>query len=265
MAGQCCGRPKLSDFGLNTDDPSVFSRAQYEKIPKILFIIYRVVIALYIFGITVAYLINQIEFFGGVLFVYLTNLGFFVFFFYLVMAAVTAVADTWILRTRTIEEVGIRHKIQCLLFNITLNVNIIVTLIYWSFLYDPSVSFFYDFHVHSFTTIVSLLDLFLTAMPVRFLHLIYPMGFGIAYLIMTLIYWGAGGVTRLGDYIYSFINYTESPGLAAGVACGVLIGVVLVQLLVWGLYKLRMWMWVRCSGDGRIVQSEDPGKMEEGL
>ena len=76
---------------------------QYEKIPKILFIIYRVVIALYIFGITVAYLINQIEFFGGVLFVYLTNLGFFVFFFYLVMAAVTAVADTWILRTRTIE------------------------------------------------------------------------------------------------------------------------------------------------------------------
>ena len=162
-------------------------------------------------------------------------------------------------------EVGIRHKIQCLLFNITLNVNIIVTLIYWSFLYDPSVSFFYDFHVHSFTTIVSLLDLFLTAMPVRFLHLIYPMGFGIAYLIMTLIYWGAGGVTRLGDYIYSFINYTESPGLAAGVACGVLIGVVLVQLLVWGLYKLRMWMWVRCSGDGRIVQSEDPGKMEEGL
>ncbi|XP_022107372.1 protein rolling stone-like [Acanthaster planci] len=277
MAMTCCERPKVSDFGLGSQESGVFHRTQWKKFPHVVFVAYRVILALYLLGILIAYLIQQINFFGGQAFVYLTNLGFIVFFIYVVLAGIVAVVDGAILklfRTRNSEDANtckmrIRHKMQWMFFNITINTNILVTIIYWGALYNPNFPFFYDFHVHTFTTIVSLIDLFLMPIPVRFLHFIYPIGFDLAYMALTVIFWAAGGRTISSTgAIYPFIDYSNAPGVAAGVIVGIFVAVIIMHGLIWALYKLRVWIWLRCGNEIEAVPTEadqDLGKMEEGL
>ena len=146
---------------------------------------------------------------------------------------------------------GIRHQIQWCLFNITTNVNLVVTIIYWSVLYSPSLDFslFYDFNLHATPAILTTLDLCVTAVPVRLLHFVYPLGFGIAYVTMTLIFWAVGGRTPYGP-IYPILDYENKPGLAAGVICGTAALVVVLQGVLWAVYKLRIRVWGRCRPDG---------------
>ncbi|XP_038056147.1 protein rolling stone-like [Patiria miniata] len=273
MSMKCCERPKPSDFGLSYDDASVFYRTQWKKFPYILFIIYRVVLALYLLGILIAYFVQQIQLLAGQAFVYLTNLGFIVFVIYMVVAAVVAVVDG-VIRPRMQNgqsedaPMGIRHKIHWMFFNITINLNILVTFIYWGALYNPAFPFFYDFHVHTVTSIVSLLDLFLTPIPVRFLQFIYPISFDVAYLALTVIFWAAGGRTISSTgAIYPFIDYTNSPGLAAGVILGIFVAVIIMHGLIWALYKLRVWIWLKCGNEAVTteIDIQEQDKLEGDL
>ncbi|XP_033628309.1 protein rolling stone-like [Asterias rubens] len=256
---ECCSRPKLSDLGFQVEDSSVFYRPQWSKIPWFVFVIYRVVLALYFLGYYLGDSIQQGETFSWRSFLYLTTLAFIVFIIYLVMAAVVAFLDGFISRKRSIPGMRIRHKLQWFLFNTTFSVNVIVVVTYWAVLYSPSENFpvFNNINVHLLTAVISLLDLLLTATPVRYLHVIYPILFGLSYLAITLINWAAGG-----DVIYFILDYSNYPGLAAGTIIGVITGVFIIHGVVWGLYKLRMWIWGRF---GNIEIVDDEIKIEEAL
>ena len=132
-----------------------------------------------------------------------------------------------------------RHKIQWFLFNITANINFIVTIIYWSVLYRSSRGLtFEDFNFHATPCILTTLDLCVTALPVRLLHVVYPAGFGIAYVTMTLIFWAAGGTPNRP--IYPFLDYENKPGVAAGLICGIGALIVVLHGGLWIVYKLRI-------------------------
>ncbi|XP_038058688.1 protein rolling stone-like [Patiria miniata] len=244
-----CERPKLSDLGLTTNDSSVFYCTQWTTWPWVHypFVLYRIVIALYMLGMLLATTIGQIQQIGGQTFLYLTNLALIVVAVYLLVGAFIAWLDGVILRSRNHEVMGIRHRIHWFLFSITININLIVTIVYWSLLYSPSYNgpSFFDFNVHATPAIISTLDLFVTAIPVRLLHFVYPLVFGIAYVVMTVIFWAAGGRTAYGP-IYPILDYTNDPGLAAGVICGVMVLCLVLQGALWCLYKLRMWVWMKC-------------------
>ncbi|XP_022108896.1 protein rolling stone-like [Acanthaster planci] len=250
--GYRCYRPKLADFGLTTKDSSVFYSAQWTKWPRFhyVFVLYRILVALYVLGIFIMVLVHDVRLRGGQSFVYLTMLAFIVVFIYLMVAGFVAWLDGIILRARNHEVMAIRHKIQWFFFNVTIDTNLIVTILYWSFLYSPEQNppSFRNFNVHATPAIITTLDLFLTAIPVRFLHFIYPLGFAISYIVMTLIFWAAGGRTPSGP-IYPFLDYDDDPGLAAGGICGAIALGFVVHCAFWCIYKFRVWVWTKCRGD----------------
>ena len=80
----------------------VYPFPQWSKIPWFVFVIYRVVLALYFLGYYLGDSIQQGETFSWRSFLYLTTLAFIVFIIYLVMAAVVAFLDGFISRKRSI-------------------------------------------------------------------------------------------------------------------------------------------------------------------
>ena len=84
---------------------------------------------------------------------------------------------------------------------------------------------------HLFNSVYIVVDLFVTAMPVRLFHFVYPMIYAIVYIIFSVIYWAADGVNQNGfDYIYEPLDW-DSPGTAALYSLlASFVGVPLVQV-----------------------------------
>ena len=105
----------------------------------------------------------------------------------------------------------------------------LITGIYWTLLapnapaeinLNPIV-----FHQHAINSVLFLIDIFMVAFPTRFLHVIYPIGFGVVYILFALILHFAG----VNSSIYPFLNFASNPGLAVGMIF--LCGFVLIPVL----------------------------------
>lgn len=65
------------------------------------------------------------------------------------------------------------------------------------------------------------------------------------YALFTVIYYLAEGRDSDGNrYIYDVIDWSE-PGRTFGVVVGCLVGLCVVYLVVYGLYKLRVFIYNR--------------------
>ncbi len=101
-------------------------------------------------------------------------------------------------------------------------------------------------HVHGVNVLVVLLDLFVSRMPYQFLHFCYATLFSFLYAIFSLIYFGAGGTNHLGrPYIYSSLDYGNSPGTAAGLAIVLVVVCIPLHLLLFLLAWLRDVIFTR--------------------
>ena len=157
---------------------------------------------------------------------------------------------------------GIRHMLQWFLFNIFVNGEIIVAVVYWTLLHDDkndTEEWIHDITAHLAPAIFSLIDVIFSATPVRLLHFIYPAGYGLTYFIFAVIYWAAGGLGGTNDdgtrntYIYSFLDFEDNLAMAMGFLVIMLIVCTVVHLLIWGVYRMK-----KCcsdSGDDRMEQT----------
>ena len=96
----------------------------------------------------------------------------------------------------------------------------------------------------------------LSSTPVRILHVVYSLIFGVSYLLLTVIFWAADGTNARGEpYIYSFVDYNETPGFSSGLVLGfVFVGQPLSQALLFGFYKLRCYLAKKCGKDLWLAQ-----------
>lgn len=150
------------------------------------------------------------------------------------------------------------HSVGWLLFNVAASVSLIVSTIYWSVLFPGQgnaessnndtkdtwemQNIEIDVVLHSINSILSLLDVFFSAMPVQLFHAIYVMLAGIVYGVFSVIYWAAGGTNTYNhkEYIYPILDYGGRPTVAAvTLVVSILVVVPLVQLLLYGFYNLR--------------------------
>lgn len=139
------------------------------------------------------------------------------------------------------------HKALWVIHSIAANMSITVTFLYWflfgSFDEPTGVGFAFDLSIHTLNCLFMLLDLALSSIPIRFLHFVYPMVFGVCYGISTVIYWAVERRT-----LYGLLDYGNAPGLAIGLLVGVLFVLVpLIQLLMFGLYRLRLLVVKNCK------------------
>ena len=135
------------------------------------------------------------------------------------------------------------HKGLWVIFNMAANSSILITLLYWTLVFGGETSGL-DVTTHLLNCVFMVADLMLSSTPVRILHVVYALIFGVSYLLLTVIFWAADGTNALGEpYIYSFVDYNESPGFSSGLVVGfVFVGQPLSQALLFGFYKLRGYL-----------------------
>ena len=133
-------------------------------------------------------------------------------------------------------------KLDWLLFDIVCLAAFTVTLVYFIGLYPQETTkppLIEDINVHAMNLVTVILDLLLGAMPVRLLHVIYPIIYGLVYTVFSLIYW-SGDHSRV---IYPKILDWNHPGMTAAIIAGlVVVGMPLLQAAIFVVYKLKLYV-----------------------
>ncbi len=83
----------------------------------------------------------------------------------------------------------------------------------------------------------------IVAIPVRLLHMIYPLAIGTIFVLFNLTYYKLGG--RGPDhhnYTYYMLNWTNAPRASSTVFI-VLLLCILVQMIIFGWYRFRVYIY----------------------
>ena len=134
------------------------------------------------------------------------------------------------------------QKIFWLFYIISANAGLLVTAGYWTVLFevDEPVDA-NNITKHAINSVFMVIDTFLSSIPVRLFHSVYPLLYIIVYLAFTVVYWQLGGTNIQGQpYIYSLLDYNN---FEASTGCIIAFFLLLVQpvlqLILFGLVKLR--------------------------
>ena len=235
-----------------------------------LYVVYRWIVALYFFAWFMVILNNANISLKAKYLIYITNWAFIVWNTYLIFAAVsvtinticenTSMRDSILRRKSCQNELTVAYtdeaekrqtqltwydKLQWLLFSIGTECAVAVTVLYWGLFYDPHSEhnlFSIDsLHMHLINGIVALIELWITAIPIRFYHALHLILFALCYILFTVFYYVASGTDPSGNkFIYPFLNYESNPGGALGLALGcVFIFTTLIHMVFFTLYLCR--------------------------
>ncbi|XP_033115468.1 uncharacterized protein LOC117115673 [Anneissia japonica] len=141
-------------------------------------------------------------------------------------------------------------KLTWILQSCAFSLVLIITAMYWIIEFDSTVSevTVFNVHVHGVALFLVVLDLFLTASPVRFFHFVYPSFVVIAYIIFTYIYYRFGGTNEYGDsYLYKdWVDWKNIETKTSIVAvCTTFVAVPVAHMLFCLLHLIRKRMF-RC-------------------
>jgi len=133
-------------------------------------------------------------------------------------------------------KIGVLEYVQWIAYYITLDCCVIVTIVYWLFVYEGKFGA-NTFVLHTINSLVMVFDQLIVAMPCGKMHFWVAQVYGVIYLVQTLIYWGAD---KTSFPIYDIIDWSNSPGGAALWAIILIcIGIPLMHMLFYGLSQLR--------------------------
>ncbi|XP_038049353.1 protein rolling stone-like [Patiria miniata] len=135
-------------------------------------------------------------------------------------------------------------KLAWFLQTIAFTAGLFVAINFYTLVFSPSrdVLTAYNFHVHGVNLIVIVLDVVLSATPMRLLHLIYPTLYAALYFMFTLIYQKAGGLNELGGVaIYSkFLDWGGAPSTTVIVmVLTVFVATPIMHLVWYAIYRIR--------------------------
>ncbi len=123
-----------------------------------------------------------------------------------------------------------------------------VTLIYFAAMYssDSDISLALDINIHAVNTAIVLLDNCISAFPVRLLHVVYGIVFGLLYVLWSGVYYL---MDPEDNVLYEDVLDWSAPEITVPVLLGVgLILAPLLQLLWYGLYRLRLRLFKAVYG-----------------
>ena len=129
-----------------------------------------------------------------------------------------------------------------LLYIISANAGLLVTAGYWTVLFEEDEPVdANNITKHALNSVFMVIDTFLSSIPVRLFHSVYPLLYIIVYLTFTVVYWQLGGTNNQGQpYIYSLLDYNNFQA-STGCIIGFFLLLVqpVLQLILFGLVKLR--------------------------
>jgi len=113
-------------------------------------------------------------------------------------------------------------------------------ILYWALVYDTkhfetgllSYSYIND---HGVLWILLLIDLSFNTIPIRILHVVYSILICVAYAVVTVVYNFAANET-----VYPVLDWKKKAGWSIAYMIGAVILVFIVQLVFYGLYRLKL-------------------------
>ncbi|KJE91110.1 hypothetical protein CAOG_02296 [Capsaspora owczarzaki ATCC 30864] len=258
--------PSRYVWGLHATNHAVFTSSTY--LPQWAFVLYRFLQAGYSFGWLVSLIVHSDD---NRWLIYLTNWSYLLLATYFALAFIGA-ALHWFhgwptatdqLHTSTSQlspdseksnqmrmsepnlaaPTGTRptvaQRLLWVLYLLATDAAVTVVILYWGLVFDSATTDVSEYNIseHAINGVQAVVEMLVADMPHRLAHLYFLFTYGIAYMILTLIWWGADGVTDNGTtYIYKVLDYDATPGKAAMYLCLVLlIGLPVIHFVLSGL------------------------------
>ena len=105
---------------------------------------------------------------------------------------------------------GALQKLSYLVNNVSTAIAFEVTVFYWAKIWDPSERplDFFNFFEHIFNSIISIIDIVLSAQPFKFMDFVQAVLFGIAYTVFSLIHFFMNWTDENGNrFIYAVMDW----------------------------------------------------------
>lgn len=117
-----------------------------------------------------------------------------------------------------------------------------VALAFWTLLpAERQTTDIVSLHQHAFLAVITIVDLFLVASPIRYFHIISTWIFAGCYAINTMIVYFLFGEDR--DDVYPFLNYSEKFGNALKFDLAMTFGVQTIMFSMMYLFsKTKFWV-----------------------
>ena len=133
-------------------------------------------------------------------------------------------------------------KLNWLLFAISAPAALLVTGVYFVALF-PQKKVDYlnpeDVNLHLMNTVIVLLELCVSAFPVRLLHYVYMFVYGALYATFSIIYWSVDHTHVLYPGVLDW-NYPKKTGFVLIILALVILP--LLQIFVYSVYRLRIFI-----------------------
>lgn len=123
---------------------------------------------------------------------------------------------------------------------------LLVTIMYWAALY-PSIGHtnIVDVNLHGVNSVIVMLDTAITAHPVRLLHVIYPVIYGLAYVIFSIIYWSVDHTHVMYPGVLDWNNAGKTTGIVLAIGFALL---PLLQSMHFGIHRFKLWLHGKIHG-----------------
>ncbi|KAH8293273.1 hypothetical protein KR018_006723, partial [Drosophila ironensis] len=241
--------------GFDHDTPDDFVKSQWQTCTKsIAYLFYRWFMALFFMGVVIESMWPDPddEYSYWLYFIYMTNWGIWMCMLTNLLGAILVTVwhyhPEYADKLLNIKSSFSYFRVYWGMHIITLVLSIVITIIYWSILYDANESTLDATNVltHAFNSICMFIDLWIVAHPLRLLHIFLPVVFGVVYAIFSYIYQLCGGINKKGKpYIYHVIDWSK-PQSAFITVLGVLILSCCIYILLFAFFKLRLFLHRRC-------------------
>lgn len=244
---------KPDNITLEHDNPADFVTPQW-PINQKAYTVYRIILAFGMVAWIVADLMYESQKFYHdrmwLYLVYATNWSFILLgmstFFQAVCSLFYSTRPSGCIDRQSFDRMPPSLKVQWVLQNLAYNSSIVVTISYWSFIafIEHSAILMTDMSrlKHTLNTLIVIVDLMISATPIRILHMFITVMLGSVYSLFNALYFLNNGTILQGrHYAYNVLNW-DHPQEAVVTCILCIIQSIFSQIILYELYKCRSWI-----------------------
>lgn len=247
----------VNRFGFSEIPDEYIYRMKIQNIPPYVFLMYRCIISLYFIGTG---LLSICDMWQTKWLIYLTTWSWMIStIYYLTITTVSGYYWWKLCNYGNMVDSHFRIRIPSslrvatwLLFDVSLGISLLVTLMFWGFVVVPdnfktSLVTYITYNEHLLNLLLLIVDYTFHCIPIRVYHALYPILFGCMYLVFSAIYY-----STTGDVIYVILDWRNNADSAIVYTVVSMSLLIVGQIFFFFIDKLK----VRCCSR-RPIENED--------